>query len=263
MSLSHYKSGQGGSQQRFLRTPQVVLKTAALSALLGFTALSPAFGAEDGPELHSVNDVDRLLAVPFDSREVVKIEAGSFYFTKDQPAPIHSHVAPAIGYIAKGSILYQVEGEAPRLLKKGDAFYEPVGQRIVHFDNASTTEDAIFVDFNLQQAGEPFIVFETPPTEAIDRRALSTAHLQASAVSGVTVYGHRIEPNARQVLDGARQLLGYVTEGVVELRVKGKPVQRIKAGENFYQLTEGTKAVLLNASSERPAKVIVFSLHKS
>ena len=53
------------------------------------------------------------------------------------------------------------------LLSEGDAFFEPFGPRILRFDNASATEEAVFIDFNLQQAGEPFIVFEKPLTEKI------------------------------------------------------------------------------------------------
>ena len=239
------------------RRPHSLLQTAVLGSMLAVAALAGEASAEDK------DDADRLLSVAFESRRVVKVEAGNFYFKKGQLAPIHTHAAPAIGYIAKGAILYQVEGETPQLLKKGDAFYEPVGRRIVHFDNASTTEDAIFVDFNLQRDGEPFIVFENPPTEAIDRRALPTATLDGTNVHGVEGYTYTIQPDGSEKLDSHQQLLGYVAEGIVELRAEGKGKQRIKAGESFYQPIGDSSTVLFNRSPRLPAKVIVFSLHKS
>ena len=118
----------------------------------------------------SQGSTSKLLTANFEPRKVVKIEAGDFHFVPGQVAPIHTHTAPAVGYVAKGAILYQVEGEKPQLLREGDAFYEPAGPRILRFDNASATEEAIFIDFNLQQEGEPFIVFEKELTEKIDRR---------------------------------------------------------------------------------------------
>jgi quercetin dioxygenase-like cupin family protein len=72
-----------------------------------------------------------------------------------------------------------------------------------------------------------------------------------------------MQPDGKQYLESDRPIVGYVAKGVVELRVKGNQKQRIKAGENFYQYKDGTGAVLVNASSELPAKVIVFYLHKS
>ncbi|MBL4720674.1 MAG: cupin domain-containing protein, partial [Alphaproteobacteria bacterium] len=144
------------------------LRNAAFAIAISTTALvGPA--AAGSPD----NSV-KLLSAHFDARTVTQIEVGGFHFKPGQVAPIHTHTAPAVGYVAKGMIIYQVEGEKPQILREGDAFFEPTGQRILRFDNASATEKAIFIDFNLEQAGEPFIVFEAKPTEAIDRRTLPT-----------------------------------------------------------------------------------------
>ena len=144
------------------------------TTLLTSSLLAAAFNSQ---AVESV-ETNKLLSVHFEAREVVKIEAGDFHFAPGQLAPIHTHAAPAVGYVSKGSIFYQVEGEKPQLLTEGDAFYEPVGPRILRFDNASKTEEAVFIDFNLQQAGEPFIVFEKELTEHIDRRTLPTLTLE-------------------------------------------------------------------------------------
>ena len=157
----------------------------------------------------------------------------------------------------------EVEGREPQLLNTGDVFYEPAGPRILRFDNASLTEEAIFIDFNLQQEGEPFIVFEKPPTEDIDRRPLPETTYDGVNIDGADIYSYTIQPDGKRYLYLSQPVAGYVAEGVVELRVKGKGMQRLKAGENFYQYKEGSGAVLVNTSSVAPAKVIVFKLHKS
>lgn len=203
---------------------------------------------------------NKLLTAKFDARRVVQVEAGDFHFKPGQVAPIHTHEAPAVGYVAKGSILYQVEGEKPRLLNEGDAFYEPAGPRILRFDNASATEEAIFLDFNLEKAGEPFIVFEQPPTEAIDRRTLPTVALKAQMLEQVDIYTSELKPAGKRTLDTQEPTLGLVAEGIVVLRVEGQPTQRIAAGETFSVTSAGVEASIANASSEAAASVITFKL---
>lgn len=228
-------------------------KTWALTtALLLTTTTSMA-----GPSTESTS---KLLAANFESREVIKIEAGDFHFVPGQVAPIHTHAAPAIGYVAKGDILYQVEGEKPRLLREGDAFYEPAGPRILRFDNASATEEAIFIDFNLQQQGEPFIVFEKELTEHIDRRTLPTVDLKGGEVDRVDVFVSELEPNGRKQLNRNEVTLAYVAEGVITVREKGEDARRIKAGETFSLPAGLSTATIDNASADVPAKVVAFYL---
>lgn len=214
---------------------------------------SPAQAAETDAQNLSVN---------FEARQVALVQSGDFHFKPGQIAPIHTHEAPAIGYVSKGEILYQVEGRELQLLKTGDVFYEPAGPRILRFDNASPTEEAIFVDFNLQQKGEPFIAFEKPPTEAIDRRTLPEAELNAN-IDGAEIESVTIQPGAKQYLDLGQPVIVYVAEGTLEVRVSGQGTKRFKAGENFYLFKYAPSAVLKNASSSTLAKAVVFSLHKS
>lgn len=189
-----------------------------------------------------------LLDVRFPARAIAKIEVGDFHFRPGQKAPVHTHKAPAIGYVSQGTIYYQVEGQPAQILKAGDAFYEPAGPRILHFDNASPTKPAVFTDFNLQQAGEPFIVFAEPPHEAIDRRALPAA---PGARSGIT--GARAEAQAlRRARTIAGPLLGYVAQGSVTLGGKG-----YRQGETF-SLAEGAEGQL--APQGAAARVIAFTL---
>lgn len=231
------------------------IQAAALATIFATTTLLAAIvHAEASPS------AVKLLTAKFDSREIVKIEAGDFHFLPGQNAPIHTHSAPAVGYVTKGSIIYQVEGEKPKILNKGDVFYEPVGPRILRFDNLSATEEAIFIDFNLEQVGEPFIVFEKAPTEAIDRRTLPTVDLAKISVDQVDIYETELEQNGTVFVNYDTPTLGFVAEGVVEISIKGKERQRIAAGATFAFSDAGTKAIITNGSSEVAAKIITFVL---
>lgn len=222
---------------------------------LAATALLGGAAAANSPE-SSI----KLLTAEFDSRYVVQVEVGDFHFLPGQAAPVHTHSAPAVGYVAKGAIIYQAEGEEPQTLRAGDAFYEPVGPRILRFENASDTEEAIFVDFNLEQAGEPFIVFESPPTEAIDRRALPTIDIEDQAVDQVDIYTSDLAANETLELDNQEPTLGLVAEGAIELRIDSATSERLAAGASFALPADGSQATIVNASSEAPAKVITFLL---
>lgn len=231
---------------------------ALTAALLSATTIAGtnAIASSTAPQ----ESTSKLLTANFESRKVVKIEAGDFHFVPGQVAPIHTHAAPAVGYVTKGQILYQVEGEKPQLLREGDAFYEPAGPRILRFDNASATEEAIFIDFNLQQLGEPFIVFEKELTENIDRRSLPTIEADNLNVDQVDMFVSELEPKGSKHLEKQALVLGYVAEGIITLTIKGESKQQFIAGESFSLPVDKSKATIVNASSDVPAKVISFYL---
>ncbi|MBY0519323.1 MAG: cupin domain-containing protein [Sphingomonas sp.] len=218
------------------------------AALIAVALASAAAAATVAPQL--------LLDVDFAPRDIAKVEIGDFHFLPGQKAPIHTHAAPAIGYVSKGTIYYQVEGQPAQILKAGDAFFEPVGPRILHFDNASATDEAVFTDFNLQQVGEPFIVFEHAPTEKIDRRTFPTAPIVATATHGAT--GHRERFSGRATRHADQALLGYVAAGSLSVRVNGGAVQRIAQGQTWSAPADAT--VQLDAGTG--ATVVTFTLKR-
>lgn len=253
-SISEAPRTRSASSRRFGKYFKA-FGTAVLTATLAATA---AFA--DSAATTSAGSSVKLLTANFESREVAQVEVGDFHFAPGQVAPIHTHRAPAVGYVAKGMIIYQIEGQRPRILREGDAFYELVGPRILRFDNASATEEAIFVDFNLEQVDEPFIVFEEQPTQAIDRRTLPTVSLGGKSVEQVDVYANELQGGEELPLEISAPTLGLVTEGVIELRVNGEPTKRIVAGGSFSLPTGDSKATIVNASPEVSAKVITFRL---
>ena len=233
------------------------LKISTLSFLTGAILLSSMLPVSAIQDTKPASE--QLLNVAFEPRAVTTMQGGDFHFIPGQVAPIHTHAAPAIGYIAKGQILYQVEGRRPVILSEGDAFYEPAGPRILRFDNASATEEAIFIDYSFQRTGEPFIVFEAPLTEKIDRRALPDVEMNGRVISAVEVNQAEIEPDGQTVLKGRGLIMAYVAEGVIELRFDGGDFQRYVAGDAIALGAHPDEITFANLSQDVRARVITMT----
>ncbi|GGN55865.1 cupin [Streptomyces albiflavescens] len=59
----------------------------------------------------------------------------------DLGAPPHRHPGPLFGYVTQGEILFELEGQPPRVLKAGDALFEPGGD-VIHYQGANNLSDA-------------------------------------------------------------------------------------------------------------------------
>jgi quercetin dioxygenase-like cupin family protein len=70
-------------------------------------------------------------------------------FAPGQPSGRHRHPVSTVGVVTNGSFNFQPEGEAARVLKTGDSFFEPAGRTILQFDNSSTSAPAEIVCFYL------------------------------------------------------------------------------------------------------------------
>jgi len=104
-----------------------------------------------GMETNAQNKVVRkeLLNVQIEERTISKVKIVEIEFTAGQKAPLHKHPCPVIGSIVEGECLVQVEGEPAKVLKAGDAFYEPADTPILHFDNYSEKEPMKFIAYYL------------------------------------------------------------------------------------------------------------------
>ena len=89
------------------------------------------------------------------------IKGARIKFAPGQPTGLHRHPISTLGVVTAGSFILQLEGEAARLLKAGDGFFEPAGHTILKVDNASTTEPAEIVCFYLADTKE------RPPIEML------------------------------------------------------------------------------------------------
>ncbi len=74
---------------------------------------------------------DAVLAHPV---TVARIETRRITLQPGAPAGLHVHSGPVVGSIETGSVTYQLEGQEERVLRAGDVFFEPEGERVARFD---------------------------------------------------------------------------------------------------------------------------------
>ena len=57
-------------------------------------------------------------------------------------APPHRHPGgPAFGLVLEGEMLFELEGEPPRVVRAGEAFWEPGGD-VIHYSDGNNRADA-------------------------------------------------------------------------------------------------------------------------
>jgi quercetin dioxygenase-like cupin family protein len=86
-------------------------------------------------------------------------------------APPHRHPhGPAFGYVLEGEMLFELEGEPPRVIRAGEAFWEPGGDPI-HYSDANNREDTKlrYVVTMLCVPGKPML--ELVSDDELERRA--------------------------------------------------------------------------------------------
>ncbi|MFE7839345.1 cupin domain-containing protein [Streptomyces sp. NPDC057474] len=94
----------------------------------------------------------------------------------DPGAPPHRHPGPLFGYVTEGEILFELEGQLPRVLKAGDAVFEPGGD-VVHYQGANNLPDAQsqLVVTMFAPPGAPLLTVLSA-AELAERRHLRVAH---------------------------------------------------------------------------------------
>ena len=89
-------------------------------------------------------------------------------------APPHRHPSgPAFGFMLEGEMLFELEGEPPRVIRAGEAFWEPGGD-VIHYSDANNRSDipSRFVVTMLCVPGQPML------TLVEDDELAARAHLR-------------------------------------------------------------------------------------
>ena len=70
----------------------------------------------------------------------------------------HRHSGPVFGYMLEGEMLFELEGEPPRVIHAGEAFWEPGGD-VIHYSDANNRDDikSRFVVTMLCVPGQPML----------------------------------------------------------------------------------------------------------
>jgi quercetin dioxygenase-like cupin family protein len=92
----------------------------------------------------------------------------------DPGAPPHRHSGPAFGYVLEGEMVFELEGETPRVIRAGEAFWEPGGD-VIHYQDGNNRPDVPlrFTVTMLCAPGTPMLtlVSDEELAERRDRRA--------------------------------------------------------------------------------------------
>ncbi|WP_232665690.1 cupin domain-containing protein [Pseudonocardia sp. TRM90224] len=93
----------------------------------------------------------------------------------DPGAAPHRHSGPVFGYVVEGAIVFELEGEPERIIRAGEAFWEPGGD-VIHYQAANQLADARsrFIAVMLGRPGEPMLTF-VDAAELEERRHLRAA----------------------------------------------------------------------------------------
>lgn len=74
-----------------------------------------------------------------------------------QVAGRHIHPGGVAGYVTRGHVAFELDGQPVHELRAGSAFFEPAGATVLRFDNVSTTEPVTFIACYLLTGDEPLI----------------------------------------------------------------------------------------------------------
>lgn len=55
-------------------------------------------------------------------------------------SPPHRHSGPVFGYLIEGELVFELEGEPERIIRSGEAFWEPGGD-VIHYQAANNLTD--------------------------------------------------------------------------------------------------------------------------
>lgn len=88
----------------------------------------------------------------------------------------HRHTGPVFAYMLEGEMTFELEGEAPRTIRAGEAFWEPGGD-VIHYQAANNLPDqwSRFIAVMMGEPGAPMLIFCTP--EELEERK----HLRVQA----------------------------------------------------------------------------------
>ena len=78
----------------------------------------------------------------------------------DPGSPPHRHSGPVFGYMVEGEMIFELEGEPERVIRAGEAFWEPGGD-VIHYQAANNLTDrwSRFVVVMLCVPGQPMLVY--------------------------------------------------------------------------------------------------------
>ena len=127
-----------------------------LIAVVALSAISAVAIAEDFPPLQRVPVLEE--AIPSTNPPVKLVRGARIRFAPRQPTGLHRHPISVAGVVTAGSFIFKRDGEAEKIIKTGDSFFEPAGVTTERFDNASSTEPAELTAFYLTDSKDRALI---------------------------------------------------------------------------------------------------------
>jgi quercetin dioxygenase-like cupin family protein len=99
------------------------------------------------PETHGPEWKTALTVVQHASPPPISANTEAMTVVIDHPpgsagTPPHRHRSgPAFGYVLEGEMLFELEGQPPRVILAGEAFWEPGGD-VIHYQDGNNRGDA-------------------------------------------------------------------------------------------------------------------------
>jgi quercetin dioxygenase-like cupin family protein len=99
--------------------------------------------AETKKEPRAVDPQSMLTAFIDHGKYVDKVDVRHLNLGAGERLPPHMHAVPVVGYVVSGKIQFEVEGEQPRTLSAGDAFFAPANTRVNRFEAVEGPAQAV------------------------------------------------------------------------------------------------------------------------
>ena len=97
----------------------------------------------------------------------------------DAGAPPHRHPGgPCFGYVLEGEMLFELEGQPPRVITADEAFWEPGGD-VIHYSDGNNRDDIplrFLVTMLCQPGTDMFVLVEDAELEQRKDRRIPKGH---------------------------------------------------------------------------------------
>jgi quercetin dioxygenase-like cupin family protein len=173
----------------------------------------------------------------------------------------HQHPGPVFAYILKGAVENQVDPGPSKVYRAGEVFYEPPMHAHRLLRNASSTEPAELLIYQIGDKGAPLAIpvpataqanDAAPTWETLVRTALPDGIDPLLSVNGLTMPAQPVNEHSH-----AGPVVGYILQGQIENQVEPDPPTVYKPGGFFYEAPRRVHKIMRNLSPE-PATLVIF-----
>lgn len=115
---------------------------------------APAYAEGSGPVKPHLVLQQLVEGLPTGSKSEVRVFTATF--KPGDKTPPHTHGFPVTVYVLEGAFTLELQGQAPVVVKAGEAFVEPPGTAMTGFNKSATGLTKVVV-FYVSAPGQPFL----------------------------------------------------------------------------------------------------------